>query len=435
MPKFSFEKPSKLEEEKKEEEKKQFRQFLAEQIVLPSDKWTEGFEEYVEEKNREEKEREEKELSPEEKRRLDFERYLKGLDLKLQDLEGKRVLDLGCGEGNFVRQCLEEDISKEVYGLDLNIDQDEYQEHFFEGDFEEELPVDNLDYVVSFGAIEALSNEEDKSDPKKPLLQAIQALKVGGEIRIFPVRKAPPESDLKGIDFSREKWMEILEDLSSENEISYELKPVDIRVSGKKPDVWLEEVLIIRKKERPEHDFLLKKVEPIGESERIILRKEELEGIIEKPLLAACQELYDKNIQTVSTSANRENIKAGLVYIDIDYESLSLENREIAERLGKLQERNGHKRVKIEIPVDEQTSIAEIKQRSKKIAEEFKKQPMTWAPTYAIKDLKEIFGIDPDEHDFDDPQEWEEQGYFYDEENKVFYLSQEHYKKATEKIE
>ena len=47
-----------------------------------------------------------------------------------------------------------------------------------------------------------------------------------------------------------EKWEELLEELKEEKNIEYNINPVDIRVGGAKPDVWLEQVLIIKNKEQ-----------------------------------------------------------------------------------------------------------------------------------------------------------------------------------------
>jgi len=253
MPFEKFEKPSSFStgEEKIDREKESdrveesFREFLAEQISLPEKSWSQEFKDYVGKKYQEGKEPI-PERSPEKEQHLTFERYLKGLDLKEEDLKNKRILDLGCGEkGEFVRECLKRRLTAEAFGLDLKV---RPKERFIQGDFEKKIPLGNLDYIISFGGIEAPASVEDVCDPKKTLENALNSLKQDGEIRIYPLRKAPPESELKGIEFSRKKWQEILEGLSLKGKIEYELRPIDIRVSGKKPDVWLEEILIIKKK-------------------------------------------------------------------------------------------------------------------------------------------------------------------------------------------
>ncbi len=251
--KFTPEIETKFQKEEGENEKdSQFKEFLAQQISLPRNEWSEKFRDYVEEKYKKEKE-EISEYSPKEQQELIFKRYLKGLGLSEEDLKNKRILDLGCGEqGDFIKECLDKHITQEAYGLDAKIVPElfegKYKDHFFEGNFESKFPIENFDYIISMGAVEAPSNEIDSRDPEKTLHEALKVLKEQGEIRIYPIRKAPPENKLKGVEFMRKKWMEILKELSVKEKVEWELNPIDIKVAGKNKDVWLEEVLIIKKK-------------------------------------------------------------------------------------------------------------------------------------------------------------------------------------------
>ena len=53
----------------------------------------------------------------------------------------------------------------------------------------------------------------------------------------------------------------------------------------------------------------ISEVEPIAEGRgRHVRTREELKNLVEIPLLATCEELYDKNIRTLSTSANKNDI-------------------------------------------------------------------------------------------------------------------------------
>jgi len=238
-------------EENNETKELDFRRFLFEQVSLPEAEWDERFKQYVAEKYRESLQKA-PELEPEEERERNFQRYLKSLDLKKDDLLGKRILDLGCGEGDFVKYCLSEGISQEVFGLDLQNEPDKInpvlRKYFLKGDFEKELPLKELDYIISVAAVKAPYSEDIEKDLRKILILALTSIKHNGEIRIFPVRKAPPGSGLKAIDYSRKKWLDVLERLASKGLIKYELRPIDIKVGGKKPDVWLEQVLIIQRK-------------------------------------------------------------------------------------------------------------------------------------------------------------------------------------------
>ncbi|MFQ5662160.1 MAG: hypothetical protein ACE5F2_02835 [Candidatus Paceibacteria bacterium] len=49
------------------------------------------------------------------------------------------------------------------------------------------------------------------------------------------------------MEYSRKKWDKILDDISSKENIEYEFKPIDIRASKHHEDIWLEEVLVIKK--------------------------------------------------------------------------------------------------------------------------------------------------------------------------------------------
>lgn len=175
----------------------------------------------------------------------------------------------------------------------------------------------------------------------------------------------------------------------------------------------------------------LSEIEAIRETRNTMVRKREcLESLVEAPLLEACQKLYDKNIQTLATSANKKDIEAGEIYIAIDFGNLSLENQEIAKQYADVVDWDEFKAVKITISVNEQTSMLEIKQKVEKIANAFKEQPMTWAPKYTLENLKEYYGIASNDSDYDDPKVWEEEGYYYDKKDRVFYISEEHYKKT-----
>lgn len=227
-----------------------FREFIREQINLPDNKWDDVFRDYVHKKYQE-LQKEIIELSPEEELEKNFQRYLESLDIQKEDLMNKKILDLGCGAGDFVKYCLGQGISREVYGLDILIEPEElnpgYRRFFIKANFEKGIPLKDFDYIFSVAAVEAPYSEEVERDLRKAVISALVVLKQEGEIRIFPVRKAPPASGLAGIDFARRKWIELLGDLKSKNWINYVLRPIDIKVAGNKPDVWLEEVLIINK--------------------------------------------------------------------------------------------------------------------------------------------------------------------------------------------
>jgi len=235
-------------------ENKEFRNFLAEQVSLPREKWDERFKDYLEKKWQEETKKQGgvPKPFPHETKEKDLKRYLEKLDLSIEELKGKRILDLGCGDGNFVKECLDKKITEDAFGFDYRIEPEavpsEYRGHLIRADFEEEFPMKTFDLIEAFASLEAPSFIGEKKNPKKSLLFALEALKEDGEIRIFPVRKAPPQSGLLGVEYSKKIWQEILRELKDEKGIKWESRPINIRVAGKNKDVWLEELLIIKKK-------------------------------------------------------------------------------------------------------------------------------------------------------------------------------------------
>lgn len=242
--------------------------FLQQQFSLTKEQWDDQFRALVQEKSEANQiaiqeteqalERGEHEKSPESKeppevlRRQTFERYKNGLGLTEDTLRGKRILDLGSGQGEFVDSLIQENITQEVYGLDANLDEptlkEELKKHLLKGDFSKELPVQNLDYIVSLGAVSnAIWGGEKVQDIESIIKNALAVLTEEGEIRIYPIPEATEGSDLEGIKESRKKWLELLDEISKTEGIAYTLEPRDVRVVGKNNDVILESVLIIKK--------------------------------------------------------------------------------------------------------------------------------------------------------------------------------------------
>lgn len=169
---------------------------------------------------------------------------------------------------------------------------------------------------------------------------------------------------------------------------------------------------------------------PIEESGITLARREDVSRLIEPPLRGACQALYDKNIETSMSSANKKDLVNGEVYITIFFDSLSPENQEVAKSLSQVYEYGGRKYVKITIPVTATTTVSEVEKAAIEIADKFKKQHMNWAPNYSLEEMRVIFA-DPKlslEDLKGDPN------LFFDEERGRFYLSEEHSRKSKEKI-
>lgn len=180
---------------------------------------------------------------------------------------------------------------------------------------------------------------------------------------------------------------------------------------------------------------LLAETPPIEESRnQILTSKDDIKKLIEQPLLDACEIFWDLNIQTLSSSANQKDLISGEVYIIIDFDHLSEENQNIAQKYSKPIDYDGRKAIKITIPVSKKTTVEDISKKTTEIANSFKKQLATWIPTYTLEMLKQAYGIDPNEKSYDDLKIWQEEGFYYDPESKLFYLSEEHYNKANVRL-
>jgi len=220
-----------------------FRRFLTTQILLPKEEWNERFVQYVKEKSQEE---EPEPQTPEEEKQQVFERYLKALDFKIDDLEDKRVLDIGSGiRSEFVQECLDRGITQHIYGLDKRIlpekVEEKYRLNLIRGDYTQEFPVKNLDYVISHAAL-----LKPSSETKKAIQNALSALKKGGEIRIYPIVLGPKETVVKHYGYTPEEWQKLIEGLGKEFGFSYKLRPIDIVIEEDKKPV-LYQTLVVQK--------------------------------------------------------------------------------------------------------------------------------------------------------------------------------------------
>lgn len=252
-------------EEDLEKKTPEFQQFLAEQVFLPKEKQDEKFKNYVEKKYKfwQENIRYAKECSATEIKERSFKIYLKYLDISENELKDKKILDLGCGkEGNFVKDCLEKGITPNIYGLDRKIEPDKFnkdiKQHFFRGDYSKKIPDGDYDYIISVDTPlgPSLSDrfEEKDVDCKKTISLALKSLKEDGEFRISHMGETGMEGGRTSI--LMKKWQNILKSLAKEKKIEYQFQPVDIAVSGTHTasgihkSVLLEEVLIIKKKQK-----------------------------------------------------------------------------------------------------------------------------------------------------------------------------------------
>jgi len=229
--------------------------FLAEQIRLPKDQWDERFSKLIEQKIRENQQVkiEEKKESPEILFEKTYRRYSEGLGLNDEILRNKKVIDLGTGSGEFVKYLIEKSITKEAYGIDIQLDEslieEKFKSHLLHGNFEKDLPIQNADYIISLGAVSnAIWCGEETMNIRSIIEKALASLKEDGEIRIYPIQEAAKATPLEGLEASRKKWDELLKEISETLKIEYKIEPRNIKVSGKNNDIILESVLIIKRK-------------------------------------------------------------------------------------------------------------------------------------------------------------------------------------------
>ncbi len=234
--------------------------FLREQIHLSKDQWNEEFRQIVDEKIQKykqsllEQDKEYEIETPEVSRENTFKRYTKGLDLDESKLKDKKILDLGCGEGEFVKYLIEKGITTEAYGIDNALDkstiEDKLQSNFTQGNFEKDLPVKDADYIVSLGSVSnGVWGGEEVMNIGRIIEKSLSSLKENGEIRIYPLQEASKATPLPILDKSTKKWNEILQKISETQEMEFKIEPRDIEIMGKDMEIVLYSVLIIHKKD------------------------------------------------------------------------------------------------------------------------------------------------------------------------------------------
>jgi hypothetical protein len=122
---------------------------------------------------------------------------------------------------------------------------------------------------------------------------------------------------------------------------------------------------------------LLSEVEPIEEGMiDPVMSGRELETLVEYPLLEVAKDFISKGIKTHSSSANKNDLISGKVYIILDFDSLNDNNKKIAEKYEIYEQQyfKKEKFVKISIPVNINTVVGDIRKDFSLIASEFEDQ-------------------------------------------------------------
>lgn len=169
----------------------------------------------------------------------------------------------------------------------------------------------------------------------------------------------------------------------------------------------------------------ISEIEPLEDHHYKIENREDLSKFVERPLLSACQDLYDKNIETYMSSANKNNV-GHTAYLSIIYDTLSEQNKEIAkklteEKIVKFSDKNEARPslINIEIPVTEETTWEDIEKSSKQITNHFMPQQHLYTPD----DLMNKFFLEIQEDESVNeitPEYFEKYGYSYNPENGMF---------------
>lgn len=173
----------------------------------------------------------------------------------------------------------------------------------------------------------------------------------------------------------------------------------------------------------------------------MVKNREDLRKIIEEPCLPACLKLYDLNIQTVNSSANRREIGDN-AYIGINYDSLDENNKKILNKLidnGIIEplslsdnpNQRGGRDFSIKVPIHEDDTVGIVSDRFMQIVSCFEQQDVLYGRLDEDKELESavnMYGelLQPDEDGnvaFEDVVDiiTSAYGYAYDEELHIFW--------------
>ncbi|MCM8784234.1 MAG: hypothetical protein NC818_05630 [Candidatus Omnitrophica bacterium] len=172
----------------------------------------------------------------------------------------------------------------------------------------------------------------------------------------------------------------------------------------------------VKGKAMTEHSVrLLVEIEPQGWFiERIRNKKEDIPRLIELPLREAVETLYDKNILTIRSSADRNDIQYGFAYIEGELNSLSEENgRELRRMVNEgIAEIEGVY-FRLKVKVNTQTTVEIVRDSFINIARRFYYQPPIWIERerFTWESFKERYLISEDK---DVLPFVEKMGYYYD---------------------
>lgn len=174
--------------------------------------------------------------------------------------------------------------------------------------------------------------------------------------------------------------------------------------------------------------------------------RETLAQLVEMPIREACLHLYDLNIKTYTSSANKKDITSGGAHIFVEYESLSETNKKIAQALvqkdpdhysinktkASTLEKDAYFVIKVPITSPDIT-VGEINYLALGLVMPFKKQKLTWATTYTLEEFVGRAIKPPEREDFIRKIE-QHPVLHYDRKTDLVYHSKEIFFKSQEEI-
>lgn len=112
-----------------------------------------------------------------------------------------------------------------------------------------------------------------------------------------------------------------------------------------------------------------------------IKTKEDLKEIVEEPCLKACQQLFEKNIETIDSGCNGENC-SDCAYIIINYDTLDEKNKRIADNMvqkgtveflpkSDICVRNYFNQIFIKVPTSPEELVSRVEAKLQNVIQDF----------------------------------------------------------------
>lgn len=195
----------------------------------------------------------------------------------------------------------------------------------------------------------------------------------------------------------------------------------------------------------------INEVQPIQKTFGLqILTRDSIKDFVELPLVKACEVFWDKNIPTLESSANFQDMKKE-GYIGLDFNNLSEENKEIAKQYGNPHQLYVNKypeilSIRIPIAISNSETVEEVSKRAEEIANKFNKQKANWISGTSLEEhlnqFEQNFGkkypeqVAKEKERLSQSGAWEEEckrkGSYFDPETQTAWASEEYFKKWKE---